>query len=93
VTEAHSDALSGAQLEQLRTCEAGGDYAAASSGGRYRGAYQFSQSTWDAVAGRNYGWLVGSDPAAVDPWWQDAMARALFAERGPTPWPVCGRSL
>jgi hypothetical protein len=93
VTESHSDALSGGQLEQLRSCEAGGDYAAVSVGGRYRGAYQFNQTTWDAVASRNYGWLIGTDPAAADPWWQDAMARALFAERGAAPWPVCGRSL
>ena len=47
----------------LRDCESGGDYSIASSSGRYRGAYQFVQSTWDSVAERNDPALVGVDPA------------------------------
>lgn len=77
----------------LRDCESGGDYSIASSSGRYRGAYQFVQSTWDSVAGRNDPTLVGVDPADAAPADQDAMARALYHEAGAGPWPVCGRHL
>ncbi|MEP4652937.1 MAG: transglycosylase family protein, partial [Ilumatobacter sp.] len=77
----------------LRDCESGGDYAIASSSGRYRGAYQFVQSTWDSVADRNDPTLVGIDPAAATPADQDAMALALYIEAGSGPWPVCGRHL
>ena len=77
----------------LRDCESGGDYSIASSSGRYRGAYQFVQSTWDSVAGRNDPTLVGIDPADAAPTDQDAMARALYREEGRQPWPVCGRHL
>ena len=90
VTEPTRHVLSDEQLVALRQCESGGNYQAA---GRYRGAYQFLQSTWDDVASRHYPWLVGRDPATVEFWWQDAMTRALFAEAGARPWPVCGRRL
>ena len=85
--------VSDAKLRKLRSCEAGGRYDALSPGGYYRGAYQFSQSTWDGVARRNYRWLEGRNPAQVERWWQDAMARALYRERGWSPWPYCGASL
>jgi len=81
------------QLQSLRACESGGRYDAVSSGGAYRGAYQFSQGTWNGVADRNYPWLADRDPAQVERWWQDAMARALYAERGWSPWPHCGAGL
>jgi hypothetical protein len=77
----------------LRDCESGGDYSIASSSGRYRGAYQFVQSTWDSVAERNDPALVGVDPAAASAAEQDAMASALYREAGSGPWPVCGRHL
>jgi hypothetical protein len=77
------------QLRSLRACESGGRYDAVSPGG----AYQFSQGTWNGVADRNYRWLADRDPAQVEWWWQDAMARALYAERGWSPWPHCGASL
>jgi hypothetical protein len=91
VTHKHAHVLSGEQLERLRWCESRHDYAAISPSGRYRGAYQFDRRTWDGVAQRHYPWLVGHDPASVDWWWQDAMARALWSERGAQPWPTCGR--
>lgn len=81
------------QLRLLRNCESGGRYDALSPGGTYRGAYQFSQGTWNGVAARNYFWLEGRDPAQTEWWWQDAMARALYAERGWSPWPHCGANL
>jgi hypothetical protein len=86
-------ALSHDQLYALRRCESTDNYAAVSRSGRYRGAYQFSQRTWDDLAGRHYPWLVGQDPSTVTTWWQDSMARALYAERGAAPWPHCGRVL
>jgi hypothetical protein len=72
--------------ERLRNCESGGNYQAVSGSGRYRGAYQFDQRTWESVGG------VG-DPAAAPPEEQDARAKMLYARRGRSPWPVCGRYL
>lgn len=89
---AHSEP-SDASLAALRECEASGNYGAVSWGGLYRGAYQFDQSTWDSVTSRWYPHLVGVDPATVSPAEQDAVARALYAERGWQPWPTCGRYL
>ena len=84
---------SDAQLYRLRMCEAGNDYGAVSPGGWYRGAYQFDRSTWNGVASRWYSHLLGVDPAAASPGDQDAMARALWNERGWQPWPTCGAGL
>ena len=86
-TEPTRAVLTDGQLHALRSCESTDNYAAVSGSGRYRGAYQFSQRTWDDVAGRHFPWLVGVDPAAAEFWWQDAMARALFSESGSSPWP------
>ena len=90
VTSQHYDVLTWDQLRELRECESGGDYSAIGGGGLFRGAYQFRQRTWNGVARRWYPWLVGQDPARADSWWQDAMARALWAEQGPAPWDGCG---
>lgn len=78
-------------LARLRSCESGGNYNIVSKSGAYRGAYQFNRGTWDGVAARHYPHLVGVDPAAAFTFEQDRMARALWHERGPQPWPVCGR--
>ncbi len=77
----------------LRRCESGGNYRAISANGTYRGAYQFSRSTWNSVASRNLPHLVGVDPAAAAPADQDAMALALFRSSGSGPWPHCGKHL
>lgn len=77
----------------LRRCESGGNYGAVSSSGTYRGAYQFSRSTWNAVASRSHPHLVGVDPAAAAPADQDAMAMALYRSSGSSPWPHCGKHL
>ena len=92
-TESVRDVLSADELARLRHCESTDNYRAISTSGLYRGAYQFDQTTWDDVAGRFYPWLVGIDPVDADPWWQDAMARALWSERGQQPWPVCGHQV
>ena len=70
-------------LACIRECESHGNYGAVSSGGTYRGAYQFSQSTWEAMGGTG-------DPAAAPPEEQDARAAALYGSAGSSPWPVCG---
>ncbi len=84
------------QWEALRQCESSGNYRAISisPAGRYRGAYQFSRSTWDWVApkiGADY--LVGVDPAEATPVDQDRMAQALWDINGWAPWPACSKRL
>jgi hypothetical protein len=79
--------------EALRQCESNGNYTITNPSGKYRGAYQFDRSTWNSVAERHDPSLVGVDPAAASPADQDAMALALYSERGARPWPHCGRHL
>jgi Transglycosylase-like domain len=73
-----------ATLEEIAHCESRGDPRAVSSGGTYRGKYQFDLTTWEAVGGRG-------DPAAAPEAVQDRMAARLYRMRGAAPWPVCGR--
>jgi hypothetical protein len=80
------DAGGGDAWAKLRNCESGGNYQAISSSGKYRGAYQFDQRTWEAVGG------VG-DPVDASPEEQDLRARILYSRSGNRPWPVCGRYL
>lgn len=84
---------SAGQWEALRQCESGGDYSITNPSGKYRGAYQFDRPTWNSVAGRHFPHLVGVDPASASRADQDAMAFALYGERGHRPWPQCGRHL
>jgi hypothetical protein len=93
VTAPTRDALDYDQLHRLRVCESTDNYQALSRAGLYRGAYQFDMRTWNDIASRHFPWLNGVDPAIAEPYWQDAMARALFTERGRLPWPVCGRQI
>ena len=88
-----SHVLSDQQLGRLRQCESGGNYSITNPSGAYRGAYQFNRQTWNSVAQRHYPHLVGIDPAAAAPADQDAMARALWSERGRQSWPHCGRQV
>lgn len=63
-------------LLALRTCETGGNYAAATGNGYY-GAYQFLPSTWNSIAskiGRSD--LVGVLPSQASPVDQDTMVVA-----------------
>ena len=84
------DVLTDDELLRLRMCESTDNYQAVSPSGTYRGAYQFSQATWDWVAGFADPSLVGVDPAAAAPADQDAQALALFDRPGASPWPHCG---
>ena len=72
------------ELERIAECESGGDPTAVSAGGRYRGKYQFSRSTWKHWGGR------GSDPAQASEAHQDRVALRLYKARGTSPWPTCG---
>ncbi len=82
-----------AQWNALRKCESTHNYGAVSPSGLYRGAYQFSQQTWDWVAAIHWPHLVGVDPVAAQPAWQDVMAYTLYAMRGWDQWPICGKNL
>ncbi|HUF84110.1 MAG TPA: transglycosylase family protein [Acidimicrobiia bacterium] len=70
-------------LACIKECESHGNYGSVSSSGTYRGAYQFSQTTWESVGGTG-------DPAAASPAEQDARAATLYAQSGSSPWPTCG---
>lgn len=73
-----------AELEKIAACESGGNPAAVSGSGTYRGKYQFDTETWKAVGG-------SGDPAAASEAEQDRRAAILYGQRGAAPWPVCGR--
>jgi hypothetical protein len=70
-------------LESIASCESGGDPAAVSSDGAYRGKYQFDYGTWESMGG-------SGDPAAAPEAEQDYRAALLYAASGSSPWPVCG---
>jgi hypothetical protein len=69
-------------LRQIAECESGGDPTAVSAGGRYRGKYQFSMSTWRNMGGEG-------DPAEAPEWLQDRIALKLYRRAGTSPWPNC----
>lgn len=71
-------------LKSIAHCESHGNPRAISPGGRYRGKYQFSFSTWASVGG-------DGDPAAASETEQDRRAAMLYRSGGPGHWPVCGR--
>jgi uncharacterized protein YabE (DUF348 family) len=70
----------------LAKCESGGRPNAVSSTGKYRGMYQFSQGTWNAVGG-------SGDPAAASAEEQTKRAQQLYARSGAGQWPHCGPRL
>lgn len=72
-------------LAKLRACESGGNYANKNNP-LYRGAYQYSYSTW----GNKYGIR---DPADATPAQQDQAAWETYQRRGWQPWPHCGSTL
>jgi peptidoglycan hydrolase-like protein with peptidoglycan-binding domain len=72
-----------ATLQRIAQCESGGNPAAVSADGTYRGKYQFDRQTWREMGGTG-------DPAAAPEAEQDRIAGQLLAQRGTAPWPVCG---
>lgn len=84
--EVNGDTVAGVPsgtLEAIASCESGGDPAAVSSDGSYRGKYQFDTGTWASVGG-------SGDPAAAPEAEQDYRAALLYSRAGSSPWPVCG---
>jgi len=75
--------VSQSTLDAIASCESGGDYAT-NTGNGFSGAYQFMDSTWQAVG--------GSTPSAylATPEEQDYRAAVLYSTSGPGQWPVCG---
>ena len=69
-------------LARIAQCESGGNPAAVSPDGRYRGKYQFTRATWRAMGG-------SGDPAQAPEAEQDRLAALLLARAGTSPWPVC----
>ena len=72
------------QLEAIASCESGGNPAAVSADGTYHGKYQFSVATWQAMGGSG---LPSQAPESE----QDMRAAMLYAQSGPSQWPVCGQ--
>ena len=72
-----------ATLSRIAQCESGGDPTAVSADGQYRGKYQFDRATWERMGG-------SGDPAQAGEAEQDRIAAKLLAQRGTSPWPVCG---
>lgn len=70
----------------LAQCESGGNPRSVSSGGTYRGLYQFSMSTWHGVGG-------SGDPIDASPSEQTYRAQILYSRTGRSSWPVCGAYL
>jgi len=85
------------QWNDLRRCESTNNYQAVSPSGTYRGAYQFSQATWDFISGISahveVHHLFGLDPINASPAEQDLMALTLYNYWGRGQWPECGRFL
>lgn len=77
------------QWEQLRQCNANGNYQYANPNGINFGAYEFRRTSWNDLARRHYPHLIGVVPNEAAPADQDRMAYALYEERGWAPWPSC----
>ena len=71
-----------ATLARIAQCESGGNPAAMSADGQYRGKYQFDRATWERLGGTG-------DPAEASEAEQDRLAAKLLAARGTSPWPNC----
>jgi hypothetical protein len=69
-------------LQAIAACESGGNPSTDTGNGFY-GKYQFTQETWQAVGGTG-------NPAAAPEAEQDRRAAQLYAQAGPSQWPVCG---
>ncbi|WP_269204082.1 resuscitation-promoting factor [Nocardioides sambongensis] len=69
----------------LARCESGGNPRAVNPAGYY-GLYQFNVATWRSVGGSGMPHLASSAE-------QTYRAKKLYAQRGRSPWPHCGRYL
>src|SRR5664279_26589 len=69
----------------VAACESGGN-ATTNTGNGYYGLYQFDQQTWQSLG---HSGTADQYSAAQ----QTAAAERLYAQRGSSPWPVCGHGL
>jgi LysM repeat protein len=76
--------LSGAWAK-VANCESSGNPRAVNGAGYY-GLFQFDLRTWRSVGG-------SGNPANASAGEQLMRAKKLYAQRGASPWPVCGRFL
>lgn len=79
------DSVESLNWAALGRCEAGGNPRAYNPAGYY-GLYQFSLGTWRGVGG-------SGNPAEASADEQTYRAQLLYARRGDSPWPHCGRLL
>jgi hypothetical protein len=86
VTSGNKPSADGLDWAALAKCESGGRPNAVSGTGKYRGMYQFSQGTWNAVGG-------SGDPAAASADEQTYRAQLLYQRSGAGQWPHCGSNL
>ncbi|RBY95110.1 transglycosylase [Blastococcus sp. TF02-8] len=82
---ANKPTADGLNWAALAKCESGGRPNAVSASGKYRGMYQFSQSTWNGVGGTG-------DPAAASVEEQTYRAQLLYQRSGAGQW-GCGSHL
>jgi uncharacterized protein YabE (DUF348 family) len=85
-TKPHPTSPDGLNWAALANCESGGNPRAVSSGGTYRGLYQFTMSAWAGVGG-------SGDPIDASAGEQTYRAQLLYRRSGDAVWPVCGRYL
>ena len=86
VSAGNKPSADGLNWGALAACESGGRPSAVSGTGKYRGMYQFSQATWNAVGG-------SGDPAAASADEQTYRAQLLYQRSGAGQWPHCGSRL
>lgn len=72
--------------DKLAQCESGGNWSI-STGNGYYGGLQFSRSTWIANGGGKYASTANKASKSE----QIRIAEKLYAKRGLSPWPVCGK--
>ena len=75
----------GSGWRKVANCESGGNSRAVNPAGYY-GLFQFDMRTWRSVGG-------SGNPANASAGEQLMRAKKLYAQRGASPWPVCGRFL
>ncbi|WP_199889423.1 resuscitation-promoting factor [Streptomyces badius] len=88
-TRQRPDSVAGADglnWSALAACESGGRADAVDPSGTYGGLYQFDTQTWQSLGGSG---RPQDAPAAE----QTYRAKKLYAQRGASPWPHCGRRL
>jgi hypothetical protein len=85
--QAASDTTLPPFLQCVVRVESGGNYGAVSPDGLYRGAFQFSQGTWNVAAVlAGLPGLVGEPPNLASKADQDTLAVALYDADGKQPW-------